>query len=108
MRLLETSVMIYMKMKFWGGESGSGLFHLAIMGLLPAHISKISEGSIVFQGNNVAKLKRNCSAEMKSDFSGADELSESIAKMWRSSAGNLLQHTNYLAKKQRQKHFFII
>jgi hypothetical protein len=27
------------------------LFHpLAIMGLLPAHISKISEGSIVFKG----------------------------------------------------------
>ncbi|MFT5715390.1 MAG: peptide/nickel transport system ATP-binding protein, partial [Flavobacterium sp.] len=40
------------------GESGSGksVSSLAIMGLLPAHISKISEGSIVFQGNNVAKL----------------------------------------------------
>jgi ABC-type dipeptide/oligopeptide/nickel transport system ATPase component len=50
MRLLETSVMIYMKMKFWGGESGSGLFHLAIMGLLPAHISKISEGALFFKG----------------------------------------------------------
>jgi peptide/nickel transport system ATP-binding protein len=40
------------------GESGSGksVSSLAIMGLLPAHISKISEGSIVFQGKNVAKL----------------------------------------------------
>jgi peptide/nickel transport system ATP-binding protein len=40
------------------GESGSGksVSSLAIMGLLPAHISKISEGIIVFQGKNVAKL----------------------------------------------------
>jgi hypothetical protein len=45
--------------------------------------------------------------EMKSPwFSGADELSESIAKMWRSSAGNY--NTNYLAKKQRQKHFYYL
>ncbi len=40
------------------GESGSGksVSSLAIMGLLPAHISKISEGTIVFQGKNVANL----------------------------------------------------
>lgn len=40
------------------GESGSGksVSSLAIMGLLPAHISKVSEGTIVFDGNNVAHL----------------------------------------------------
>jgi peptide/nickel transport system ATP-binding protein len=40
------------------GESGSGksVSSLAIMGLLPAHISKISDGIIVFQGKNVANL----------------------------------------------------
>ncbi|EIA09902.1 ABC transporter ATP-binding protein [Flavobacterium frigoris] len=40
------------------GESGSGksVSSLAIMGLLPAHISKISEGTIVFDGKNVAHL----------------------------------------------------
>jgi peptide/nickel transport system ATP-binding protein len=40
------------------GESGSGksVSSLAIMGLLPAHISKISEGTIVFDGKNVADL----------------------------------------------------
>lgn len=40
------------------GESGSGksVSSLAIMGLLPAHISKISEGTIVFDGKNVANL----------------------------------------------------
>ncbi|MGO4817226.1 ABC transporter ATP-binding protein [Flavobacterium sp. W22_SRS_FP1] len=40
------------------GESGSGksVSSLAIMGLLPAHISKISNGTIVFQGKNVANL----------------------------------------------------
>jgi hypothetical protein len=45
--------MIYMKMKFGNLVSRvqESLFHpLAIMGLLPAHISKISEGSIVFKG----------------------------------------------------------
>jgi peptide/nickel transport system ATP-binding protein len=46
MRLLETSVMIYMKMKFWESlvsRSGKSVSSLAIMGLLPAHISKISK-----------------------------------------------------------------
>jgi peptide/nickel transport system ATP-binding protein len=40
------------------GESGSGksVSSLAIMGLLPAHISKVSEGTIVFEGKNVAHL----------------------------------------------------
>jgi peptide/nickel transport system ATP-binding protein len=40
------------------GESGSGksVSSMAIMGLLPAHISKISEGSIVFKGIMFAKL----------------------------------------------------
>jgi peptide/nickel transport system ATP-binding protein len=40
------------------GESGSGksVSSLAIMGLLPAHISKTSDGTIVFQGKNVANL----------------------------------------------------
>jgi peptide/nickel transport system ATP-binding protein len=40
------------------GESGSGksVSSLAIMGLLPAHISKISEGTIVFDGKNVADV----------------------------------------------------
>ncbi|SDW06683.1 ABC transporter ATP-binding protein [Flavobacterium degerlachei] len=40
------------------GESGSGksVSSLAIMGLLPAHISKISEGTIIFDGKNVANL----------------------------------------------------
>lgn len=40
------------------GESGSGksVSSLAIMGLLPTHISKISEGTIVFDGKNVAHL----------------------------------------------------
>jgi ABC-type microcin C transport system duplicated ATPase subunit YejF len=39
---------------------------------------------------------------MKShDFSGADELSESIAKMWRSSAGNLLQHTKLSSQETK-------
>jgi peptide/nickel transport system ATP-binding protein len=55
-----------MKMKFGNrGESGSeSVSSLAIMGLLPAHISKISEGCIVFQGNNVAKLNCKTSAEI--------------------------------------------
>jgi peptide/nickel transport system ATP-binding protein len=40
------------------GESGSGksVSSLAIMGLLPAHISKISQGEIIFDGNNVSHL----------------------------------------------------
>jgi len=40
------------------GESGSGksVSSLAIMGLLPVHISKVSEGTIVFDGKNVAHL----------------------------------------------------
>lgn len=42
------------------GESGSGksVSSLAIMGLLPAAISKISEGTIVFAGKNVADLNQ--------------------------------------------------
>jgi ABC-type glutathione transport system ATPase component len=28
--------------------------------------------------------------------------------MWRSSAGNLLQHTKLSSKKQRQKHFYYL
>ncbi|TDD78142.1 ABC transporter ATP-binding protein [Flavobacterium caseinilyticum] len=38
------------------GESGSGksVSSLAIMGLLPAHISKITQGEIIFDGKNVA------------------------------------------------------
>jgi peptide/nickel transport system ATP-binding protein len=40
------------------GESGSGksVSSLAIMGLLPTHISKITQGEIVFDGKNVAQL----------------------------------------------------
>ena len=40
------------------GESGSGksVSSLAIMALLPAHISKISQGEIIFDGKNVAHL----------------------------------------------------
>ncbi|MGO4904951.1 ABC transporter ATP-binding protein [Flavobacterium sp. W20_MBD1_R3] len=40
------------------GESGSGksVSSLAIMGLLPAHISKISQGEIIFDGANVSHL----------------------------------------------------
>jgi peptide/nickel transport system ATP-binding protein len=40
------------------GESGSGksVSSLAIMGLLPPHISKISEGAVFFDGKNVADL----------------------------------------------------
>ena len=38
------------------GESGSGksVSSLAIMGLLPQNISKVSNGEIVFQGKNIA------------------------------------------------------
>ncbi|MEZ7498506.1 ABC transporter ATP-binding protein [Flavobacterium sp. Arc3] len=40
------------------GESGSGksVSSLAIMGLLPANISRISEGEIIFDNNNVGHL----------------------------------------------------
>ena len=43
------------------GESGSGksVSSLAIMGLLPVHISKVSEGTIVFDGKNVAHLSES-------------------------------------------------
>ena len=42
------------------GESGSGksVSSLAIMGLLPVKISKISNGEILFQGKNVALLSK--------------------------------------------------
>lgn len=42
------------------GESGSGksVSSLAIMGLLPPNISKISNGEILFEGKNVAELSQ--------------------------------------------------
>lgn len=42
------------------GESGSGksVSSLAIMGLLPPNISKISNGEILFEGKNVAKFSK--------------------------------------------------
>lgn len=42
------------------GESGSGksVSSLAVMGLLPKNISKISNGEILFQGKNVASLSK--------------------------------------------------
>jgi peptide/nickel transport system ATP-binding protein len=51
------------------GESGSGksVSSLAIMGLLPAHISKVSEGSIVFQGKNVANLNEREVQNLRGD-----------------------------------------
>jgi peptide/nickel transport system ATP-binding protein len=42
------------------GESGSGksVSALAIMGLLPPNISKITNGEIIFDGKSVANLSR--------------------------------------------------
>ncbi|WDO13893.1 ABC transporter ATP-binding protein [Flavobacterium sp. WW92] len=42
------------------GESGSGksVSSLAVMGLLPKNISKISNGEILFQGKNIAQLSK--------------------------------------------------
>lgn len=42
------------------GESGSGksVSSLAIMGLLPQNISKVSNGEIVFEGKNIATLSK--------------------------------------------------
>lgn len=42
------------------GESGSGksVSSLAIMGLLPANISKISNGEIIFEGKNIATFSQ--------------------------------------------------
>ena len=42
------------------GESGSGksVSSLAIMGLLPQNISKVSDGEIVFEGKNIATLSK--------------------------------------------------
>jgi peptide/nickel transport system ATP-binding protein len=51
------------------GESGSGksVSSLAIMGLLPATISKISDGTINFDSKSVGDLsEKNCSKETKS------------------------------------------
>lgn len=51
------------------GESGSGksVSSLAIMGLLPAHVSKISQGEIIFDGKNVAHLTQRELQNLRGD-----------------------------------------
>jgi peptide/nickel transport system ATP-binding protein len=75
------------------GESGSGksVSSLAIMGLLPATISKISDGTINFDSKSVGDLsEKNCNNRGNQIAMIFQEpmSSKSIVEMWFSSTGN--------------------
>jgi hypothetical protein len=60
------------------------------MGLLPATISKISDGTINFDSKSVGDLseKLQLRETNRNDFPRTDELAKSIVEMWFSSTGN--------------------
>jgi peptide/nickel transport system ATP-binding protein len=66
------------------------------MGLLPATISKISDGTINFDSKSVGDLsEKNCSNLEETKMIFQEPMSkQSIVEMWFSSTGNLLQHTD--------------
>jgi peptide/nickel transport system ATP-binding protein len=78
------------------------------MGLLPAHISKISEGSIVFKGIMLQTERKGIqnSAEIAMIFQEPMSSLNPSLKCGVQVQEICYNTPNYLAKKQRQKHFY--
>jgi peptide/nickel transport system ATP-binding protein len=84
--------------------SGKSVSSLAIMGLLPATISKISDGTINFDSKSVGDLRKNCSNLEKpnrNDFPRTDELAKSIVEMWFS--GNIYYNTDLSTSETKRE-----
>jgi peptide/nickel transport system ATP-binding protein len=74
------------------------------MGLLPATISKISDGTINFDSKSVGDLRKNCSNLEKpnrNDFPRTDELAKSIVEMWFS--GNIYYNTDLSTSETKRE-----
>ena len=74
------------------GESGSGksVTSLAIMGLLPQKISRISSGEIFFDSKNIFQLTKRRAKKIArerygDDFSGTHDFAKPFTYLWRTS-----------------------